>query len=261
MSSPSPSTPPKSWTKTAERSLRSRRQSLGIWFFAHWLGVPVPWHAVRQTDARGLLAFEHERLLALAAAGEAVPPVIAFDGQSLVTSDVGPTLAQVLSEQPAAQRLATMCAASADLAAFHARGHWHGGAQIRNITWDGARFARLDFEEPLLPGMSLPTVQLYDALQLLFSLSHHLQPLGAEAVRSVLSAYDNALQTQPAVTGQRPDLRAFVLRLLPRLRCVARVAGWSSRLHGSREIQRLRTVLDGMAAFVNDSAALPGSAA
>ena len=255
----SPTTPPKTWTKSADRSLRSRWQSLGIWLFAHWLGVPVPWHAVRQTDARGLLAFEHERLLSLAAAGEAVPPVIAFDGHSLVTRDIGPTLAHVLGEQPEAQRLTTMCAASADLAAFHARGHWHGGAQIRNITWDGVRFARLDFEEPLLPGMALPTVQLYDALQLLFSLSHHLQPLGVEAVHSVLSAYDETLQAQPAVTGQRPDLRVFLARLLPRLRWVARVAGWSNRLDGSRELQRLRTVLDGMAAFVNDSAASPAA--
>ena len=261
MNPPNPPIPPKTWTKTAERPLRSRRQSLGIWLFAHWLGVPVPWHAVRQTDARGLLAFEHERLLALAAAGEAVPQVIAFDGHSLVTRDIGPTLAHVLAEQPEAQRLATMCHASADLAAFHARGHWHGGAQIRNITWDGERFARLDFEEPLLPGMALPTVQLYDALQLLFSLSHHLQPLGREAVRSVLSAYDDAWQALPAAVGQRPDLRAFLSHLLPRLRWVSRVAGWSRRLDGSRELQRLRTVLDGMAAFVNDRAASPTAAA
>ena len=260
MSPPHPPTSPKTWTKTADRPLRGRRQSLGIWLFAHWLRVPVPWHAVRQTDARGLLAFEHERLLALAAAGEAVPPVVAFDGHALVTGDIGPTLAHVLGEQPQAQRLATMCAASADLAAFHARGHWHGGAQTRNITWDGERFARLDFEEPLLPGMPLPTVQLYDALQLLFSLSHHLQPLGSAAVCSVLNAYDGAWRGQSAVTGQRPDLRAFLMHLLPRLRWVARVAGWSSRLNGSRELQRLRTVLDGMAAFVNDRAAPTASA-
>ncbi len=229
--------------------------------FAHWLGVPVPWHAVRQTDARGLLAFEHERLLSLAAAGEAVPPVIAFDGHALVTGDIGPTLAHVLSGQPETRRLATMCAASADLAAFHARGHWHGGAQTRNITWDGQRFARLDFEEPLLPGMPLPTVQLYDALQLLFSLSHHLQPLGADAVRRVLSAYDDALQAQSAAAGERPDLRAFLAHLLPRLRWVSRVAGWSSRLNGSRELLRLRTVLEGMAAFVGDRATQPSAAA
>ena len=250
MSPSNPPPSPKTWTKTADRPLRSRRQSLGIWLFAHWLRVPVPWHAVRQTDARGLLAFEHERLLALAAAGEAVPPVVAFDGHALVTGDIGPTLAHVLAEQPQAARLATMCAAGADLAAFHARGHWHGGAQIRNITWDGQRFARLDFEEALLPGMALPTVQLYDALQLLFSLSHHLQPLGIGAVRRVLCAYDDSLQLHSVGTALRPDLRAFLTHLLPRLRWVARVAGWSNRLSRSREMMRLRTVLDGMAAFL-----------
>jgi hypothetical protein len=259
----SPTDPPptaKTWTKTADRALRSRRQSLGIWLFAHWLGVPVPWHAVRQTDARGLLAFEHERLLSLAAAGEAVPPVVAFDGHALVTGDIGPTLSHVLSEQPEGSRLGTMCLTSADLAAFHARGHWHGGAQIRNITWDGERFARLDFEEALLPGMALPTVQLYDALQLLFSLSHHLQPLGPDAVRRVLRAYDDAWQAHGAGAALRPDLRAFLAHLLPRLRWVARIAGWSSRLSQSREMKRLRTVLEGMAAFVGERQAGPGAA-
>ena len=259
MSPPNPPPSRKTWSKTADRPLRSRRQSLGIWLFAHWLGVPVPWHAVRQSDARGLLAFEHERLLALAAAGEAVPPVVSFDGQALVTGDIGPTLSHVLSEQPQGERLGTMCAASADLAAFHARGHWHGGAQTRNITWDGERFARLDFEEALLPGMALPTVQLYDALQLLFSLSHHLQPLGADAVLRVLHAYDDAWLAHSASADLRPDLRAFLAHLLPRLRWVARVAGWSSRLGQSREVKRLRTVLDGMAAFVDDRPAKVGA--
>ncbi len=251
MSPPNPPAPPRTWTKTADRPLRSRRQSLGIWLFAHWLGVPVPWHAVRQTDARGLLAFEHERLLALAAAGEAVPPVIAFDGHSLVTGDIGRTLAHTLGEMPEPERLAVMCAASADLAAFHARGHWHGGAQSRNLTWDGARFARLDFEEPLLPGMDLPTVQLYDALQLLFSLSHMLDALGPQAVREVLQAYEDTARSHPYEAGARPDLRAFLAHLLPRLRWVSRLAGWSGRLNHSRELKRLRTVLDGMAAFVS----------
>jgi hypothetical protein len=251
LSPPNPPAPPRTWTKTADRPLRSRRQSLGIWLFAHWLGVPVPWHAVRQTDARGLLAFEHERLLALAAAGEAVPPVIAFDGHSLVTGDIGRTLAHTLGEMPERERLAVMCAASADLAAFHARGHWHGGAQSRNLTWDGARFARLDFEEPLLPGMDLPTVQLYDALQLLFSLSHMLDALGPQAVREVLQAYEDTARSHPYEAGARPDLRAFLAHLLPRLRWVSRLAGWSGRLNHSRELKRLRTVLDGMAAFVS----------
>ena len=233
----------KTWTKTADRPLRSLRKSMSIWLFAHFVGVPVPWHAVRQTDGVTLLAYEHDRLRALAAAGEHVPPVLAFNGQALTTGDVGDTLDHQLHRLPETEWLALMCAASTDLAAFHARGQWHGGAQIRNITWDGERFARLDFEERLQPGMALETVQVYDMLQLLLSLARYLQPLGPGAVCAVLQAYDDAGPGGHA-------LRAFVAHLLPRLQRVSRMAAWSKRLDGSRELVRLRTVLEGMAAFV-----------
>lgn len=238
-----PTASAKTWTKTADRPLRSWRKSASIWVFAHFVGVPVPWHAVRQTDGADLLAFEHQRLLALAAAGERVPTVLAFDGFSLTTSDIGDTLDHVLHRSPEAARLALMCAASADLAAFHTRGHWHGGAQTRNLTWNGEHFARLDFEERLQPGMALATVQVYDALQLLLSLARYLAPLGPDAVRAVLQAYADA------GTGGAA-LRDFIVHLLPRLGWVSRMAAWSSRLDGSRELMRLRTVLEGMKAFV-----------
>lgn len=219
---------------------------MGIWLFAHLVRVPVPWAAVRQTDGRDLLAYEHGRLLALAAAGERVPPVLTFDGQRLVTGDIGTTLDHWLHRTPDAERLALMKAAAADLAAFHARGQWHGGAQARNITWDGQHFARLDFEERLQPGMPLATVQLYDALQLVLSLTRYLQIQGPQAVRAVLSAYADT----PVPRGQVPDLRVFLRPLLPRLQRVLRLAAWSSRLDRSREVERLRTVLQGMLAFV-----------
>jgi tRNA A-37 threonylcarbamoyl transferase component Bud32 len=228
--------------------LRSARKSLGIWLFAQFVGVPVPWSATRQTDGRALLAYEHQRLLALAAAGERVPPVVAFDGHSLVTGDIGTTLDHWLYRTAAGERLALMQAAAADLAAFHARGQWHGGAQTRNMTWDGRHFARLDFEERLQPGMPLATVQTYDALQLVLSLTHYLQAQGPEAVRVVLGAYADT----PATRAQVPDLRAFLRHLLPRLQRISRLAAWSARLDGSRELERLRTVLAGMAAFVAD---------
>lgn len=241
--------PPKTWTKTADRPLRGWGKSLGIWLFAHFVGVPVPWSATRQTDGAVLLAYEHERLQQLSAAGERVPPVLAFDGHSLVTGDIGTTLDHWLYRTAEAERLALMRAAAADLAAFHARGQWHGGAQTRNITWDGARFSRLDFEERLQPGLPLATVQIYDALQLVLSLARYLAPLGPQAVTAVLSAYADA----PATRAKVPDLRAFLRRLLPRLQRVSRLAAWSSRLDGSRELERLRTVLDGMSAFVQDT--------
>ena len=254
-----PTTPTKTWTKTADRPLRSAAQSLGIWLFAHFVGVPVPWRAVRQTDGSVLLAFEHERLKALAAAGERVPPVLAFDGYSLETGDIGPTLDHVLHRTPEADRLALMCAAGADLAGFHARGQWHGGAQTRNLTWDGQHFARLDFEERLQPGLPLATVQVYDVLQLVLSLSRYLDALGPQAVLAVLNAYGQASQSSARRASVPPDLVGFLHRLLPRLLLVSRLAAWSSRLDGSREVVRLRTVLDGMTAFVQQ--ARPSAAA
>lgn len=250
--------PTTTWTKTADRPLRSARRSAGVWLFAHFMGVPVPWRSVHQTDGRALLAYEHERLRALGAAGEAVPPVLAFDGQSLVTGDIGRTFNHTIDELPRTEQLPIMCAAAADLARFHARGHWHGGAQARNLTWDGRRFARLDFEEPLHPPMPLETVQLYDALQLLMSFARFLDAMDPSAVQAVLQAYREASLDACAALGRAaPDLPGFVRPLLPRLRLVRRLACLFPRLRGSREAVRLRIVLDGMSAFVEAGAGRP----
>lgn len=239
----------RTWTKTTARPLRPWRKSAGIWLFAHFVGVPIPWSATRQTDAVALLGFEHQRLLTLAAAGERVPTVLSFDGHALVTSDIGTTLDYLLFQQAPEQRLPLMRAAAADLAGFHARGQWHGGAQARNITWDGAHFARLDFEERLVPAMPLAMVQRYDVLQLLLSLARLIEPLGPGAVHDVLRAY------AAVDAAQAGALRAFIARLLPRLQRVSRIAAWSRRLDTSRELMRLRTVLAGMQAFVDGDGA------
>lgn len=243
-------TPPSTWTKTTDRPLRSFGQSAGAWLFARLMGMPVPWRAVRQTDPGDLLAYEHQRLLDLAAAGEAVPPVLAFDGRSLTTGDVGTTLERLLHRIAEQEKLPLMCAAAADLAGFHARGHWHGGAQARNLTWDGMRFARIDFEEPLHPAMPLPTVQLYDALQLVMSLARFLEPFGPQGVWAVLTAYQEAREAAAGTATPPPDLRGFIRHLLPRLRTVQRLAEGVPRLRQAREVVRLHIVLDGMAAFV-----------
>lgn len=234
----------KVWTKTAERPLRSTGKAVAAWCMAHFLGVPVPWAAVRQASGSELLAFEHERLQQLAQTGEQVPPVLAFDGHTLQLGDVGPTVDECLQRLPATDHLALMCAVSADLARFHARGHWHGGAQIRNVTWDGVQFARLDFEERLFPAMPLHACQIYDVLQLVMSLARWVLPLGSPAVLAVLQAYEDE---DPAL-----DLRGFLRHLLPRLQRVSRLAAWLPRYDRSKELLRLRLLIEGMLAFVRD---------
>lgn len=253
---PAAGSTPRTWRKTTDRPLRSTRKSLAIWAFARWAGVPVPWRVVCQRDARALLAYEHARLVALAAAGERVPPVLSFDGHTLVTGDVGVALDAQLHAWPELENtraLALMQAASADLAMFHAHGQWHGGAQARNITWDGQHFARLDFEEPLVPALPLGLVQAYDVLQLLLSLARLLEPHGPDGARAVLRAYVRAAQEAgaPQLVVQ---LRVLVVPLLPRLARLSRWAAWSARLDTSREVKRLRTVLAGLQTLVAETA-------
>ncbi len=233
------------WHKRADRPLRPYGTALGIWIAARLLGVAVPWDVIRQTEGTRLLAWEVQRLQALAAAGEIVPEVVAYDGHELHTRDLGPTLDHVLSglADPKAQ-LRLMCAASADLAGFHARGHWHGGAQIRNLTWDGVRFGRIDFEEPLHPALPLATVQAYDVLQLLLSMVRWLQALNDGALAQVLHHY---AQAQPA---QADVLRVQLQAWLPRLQGLRRLLGWRPRWRRSREYQRLSVVVEALEGFV-----------
>lgn len=212
---------------------------------AHWLGVPVPWCTVRQIDGISLLAYEHQRLLDLGRAGEQVPRVLSYRADQLVTSDLGPTLAECLDALPLAQRLSLMEAASADLGRFHARGHWHGGAQARNITWDGQAFGRIDFEEALCPPMALRTVQAYDVLQLLLSLTHYIGELGPSSVQAILRAYQ---RTDSAV-----DMVCFLRPLLPRLVWTIRMANCLPSLRHSSEVGRLQALMTGMRTFVQEN--------
>lgn len=236
------------WHKRADRPLRPYRTALGIWWAARLLGIHVPWSVIRQTDGTRLLAWEVQRLQALTAAGEVVPEVIAYDGCELQTRDLGPTLDHVLSGiTDQAEQLRLMCAASADLAGFHARGHWHGGSQIRNLTWDGERFGRIDFEEPLHPALALATVQAYDVLQLLLSMVRWLQALGDGAMTEVLRHY---AQAEPAQADfLREQLRAW----LPRLQSLQRLLGWRPRWRRSREYQRLGIVVEALEGFVHQN--------
>jgi len=119
---------------------------------------------------RNGLAYEAERLRRLSQAGCRVPQVWWEEPGLLVLEHVGEDLAGVVRHADAAQRVQWVRALAADLAAFHARGHWHGGAQVRNITLRDGDLWRIDFEENIGGALSLPLAQAYDLFQLVSSL-------------------------------------------------------------------------------------------
>ncbi len=116
------------------------------------------------------LAHEARRLAQLLEAGCRVPELWWREQNLLVLEFVGNDLADLIRNEDSTSRLWLARAAAADLAAFHARGMWHGGAQIRNLTLRDGEIWRIDFEENIGATLSRPLAQAYDLFQMIASL-------------------------------------------------------------------------------------------
>lgn len=119
---------------------------------------------------RNGLAYEAARLRLLSQAGCRVPEVWVQAPGLLVLEHVGTDFAEIIRHALPEQRVQWVRALAADLAQFHAQGHCHGGAQIRNVTLRDGQLWRIDFEENIGGALSLPLAQAYDLYQLLSSL-------------------------------------------------------------------------------------------
>jgi len=150
-----------------------------------------------------------------------VPQVLLQTDDCLVLSAVGTSLDRVVPALPDGERLALFERVADDLADWHKNGHWHGGAQLRNVTLLRGSLYRIDFEERHGHTLSVPATRAYDLL-LFFgdALSHldgaHILPQGQTLVRRYLD--------------QLPDPeRAQILLCLRRLVCVLRPLVWIDR--------------------------------
>ncbi|HNQ05465.1 MAG TPA: hypothetical protein PKH69_12755 [Thiobacillaceae bacterium] len=145
-----------------------------------------PGHVLRGGTRPGDGRFEAGRIRSLQAAGVRVPRVVQESPHAVVYSHCGTTLSLYLARQPAAVRASVIVQALDDLAAFHRAGHWHGGAQFRNLLVSmnpegrldtASGFCRIDFEEDLGGQFSLPLLQMYDlCLFLMDALTHAPNP-------------------------------------------------------------------------------------
>jgi len=194
---------------------------------------------VAKTARPADLAYEVRRITHLADAGERVPAILAFEKDCLLLDYAGNTLEQQLYDIPIADRITLLDAALDDLARFHRAGHWHGGAQIKNILLQDGAFIRIDFETRLGDWLSQPVMQAYDLLLFINSstllsgmkdhdvgtnlakhlLAHYLEIAPhADAVRAVLRRVRPALRVLCALTRPwryrrgRSLRRIFVLR-------------------------------------------------
>jgi len=123
----------------------------------------------------GQLHDEAKRLRALKAQGVCVPEVFLETDNFMVMSYTGTDINRLLytNTLSAEQRPAIFKRLVEDLAHFHQAGHWHGGAQARNITCLNQQLWRIDFEENIGNAVPLSVAQAYDLILLFTSLSDY----------------------------------------------------------------------------------------
>lgn len=156
---------------------------------------PLPAHSLALSDQGGLIRIESRRLRTLHAAGVRVPQVLGEGPGWLALEAVGDTLEHAREKFPRPEWDDWLLRAAADLGAFHAAGHWHGGSQAKNLMlWQGALY-RIDFEEDLGEHLPLAVAQTLDLVLLINScllLDERGEAAWVEMGRAMLERYFQA---------------------------------------------------------------------
>lgn len=194
---------------------------------------------------RNGLPYEAERLKFLSQAGCAVPNIW-FEGPGVLALEhVGDNVALLLRAAPQPERLRLARALAEDLAVFHARGFWHGGAQVRNQTMRDGELWRIDFEENIGGALSLPLSQAYDVFQLLLSLMamRHVSDADMREIGPVVLKTYFARHADADVRAQLTRLGRMVCRITDALRPVLGRVQWRDVKGFYRVADTLRLLL------------------
>ena len=233
------------------KRVADRPRSVWQALFLRWLvkrvtGQPLPMRTLLLSEAASRVGYEARRLAALAQAGVAVPRVVHQAANYLLMEHCGETLATLLERWPLETCRAEMTRLAAELGAFHRAGHWHGAAQIKNLTrQDGLTF-RIDFEEDFGELGPLPSVQALDLVLFLNSVSL-AGPIAEAEARLLLPR----LAAAYFAANPDPQVRAAIVRAMPWGRALARLAapfrGWTSNGRPRKGAARLVILADALA--------------
>jgi len=157
--------------RVADRA-RSRLQALCVRWLVKWItGQSLPMRTLLLSDATASVAYEARRLESLARVGVRVPRLIHLGAGYLLLEHCGPTVDAQLGAWPVDTCRVELRRLARELGEFHHAGHWHGAAQIKNLTSLGGHTYRIDFEEDFGELVPLPVVQALDIVLFLNSVS------------------------------------------------------------------------------------------
>jgi tRNA A-37 threonylcarbamoyl transferase component Bud32 len=227
------------------KKLAAKPRKLVQTLFVRWLvkritGQPLPMRTLALSEAAGSMEFEARRLQTLAAAGVRVPRVALLTPEFFVLDFCGTVVATLLEKWDADTWRRELTRLATELGEFHRAGHWHGGAQIKNITLQDGLSYRIDFEENFGEYLPRDVVQATDLALFLNSISL-AGPVDETETRRLLPQLLDAYFAAHPSAGVKQTIR----RALPLFRRLAGFAGlfqrWSRK--GIRRIVILADVL------------------
>lgn len=215
------------------KRLAARPRRLIQTMFMRWLvkrltGQRLPLETLALSGATGSMDFEATRLKDLAAAGIRVPRVALLTGEFFVLEYCGAVVQTHLKTWTPETWRRELPRLATELGEFHRSGHWHGGAQIKNVTLRDGLSYRIDFEEDFGAIMPLEVTQAADLALFLNSIPLS-GPIGEGEARQLLPQ----LIDRYCAANPNPEIIALIRRGLPLLQRLAALARpfrrWSRR--------------------------------
>ena len=208
---------------------RSLLQTLAVrWLVKRITGQRLPMQTLALSAASNSMDFEAKRLEQLAAAGVRVPKIALLVADLFVLEYCGAIVGTLVNQWTPEIWRSELPRLATELGEFHRAGHWHGGAQIKNITLQDGVSYRIDFEENFGEILPLPITQAADLVLFLNSISLTGPIDESESRRLLPKLIDHYFAANP-----NPEIRNVIRNAIPRLKRLAGFVGlfkrWSNK--------------------------------
>jgi tRNA A-37 threonylcarbamoyl transferase component Bud32 len=219
-------------TYIAKRPAAKPRRLIQI-LFLRWAvkritGTALPTSTLALSGATSGMDYEAGRLKRLAADGVRVPRLALLAPEFFVLEHCGPIVESHLAKWPPETWRRELPRLAGELGEFHRAGHWHGGAQIKNVTLQDGVSYRIDFEEDFGEFLPLPVTQVADLILFLNSISLSGPIVESEARRLLPQLIDHYFAANPD-----PEIKDVIRRGWPLMKRLAGIARpfrrWSNK--------------------------------
>ena len=219
-------------TYIAKRPAAKPRRLIQI-LFLRWAvkritGTALPTSTLALSGATSGMDYEAGRLKRLAADGVRVPRLALLAPEFFVLEHCGSIVESHLAKWPPETWRRELPRLAGELGEFHRAGHWHGGAQIKNVTLQDGVSYRIDFEEDFGEFLPLPVTQAADLVLFLNSISLSGPIVESEARRLLPQLIDHYFAANPD-----PEIKDVIRRGWPLMKRLAGIARpfrrWSNK--------------------------------